>query len=142
MKEILLRHYYHPLAKGSNSLKALLPSILRTSPFLKKTYSAPIYGTPSIPSRNFQNTTWISSTQSDPYGTLPNLDTIDSSKRLFDDEAIRDGGAAMMAYAKCQFTEISTEEIASLRAALLKYCELDTLAMVMLWQTWKQDHAK
>ena len=46
----------------------------------------------------------------------------------------------MMAYAKCQFTEISTEEIASLRAALLKYCELDTLAMVMLWQTWKHDH--
>ena len=142
MKEILLRHYYHPLAKGSNSLKALLPSILRTSPFLKKTYSAPIYGTPSMPSRNFQNTTWISSTQSDPYGTLPNLDTIESSKRLFDDEAIRDGGAAMMAYAKCQFTEISTEKIASLRAALLKYCELDTLAMVMRWQTWKHDHSE
>jgi hypothetical protein len=46
----------------------------------------------------------------------------------------------MMAYAKCQFTEISNEEVASLRAALLKYCELDTLAMVMLWQTWKHDH--
>ena len=39
----------------------------------------------------------------------------------------------MMAYAKCQFTEIFTEETASLRAALLKYHELDTLAMVMLW---------
>jgi hypothetical protein len=26
--------------------------------------------------------------------------------------------------------------------ALLKYCELDTLAMVMLWQTWKHDHAE
>jgi hypothetical protein len=48
----------------------------------------------------------------------------------------------MMAYAKCQFTEISNEEVASLRAALLKYCELDTLAMVMLWQTWKHDHVE
>ena len=45
-----------------------------------------------------------------------------------------------MAYAKCQVNEISNEEVASLRAALLKYCELDTLAMVMLWQTWKHDH--
>ena len=30
MKEIILRHYYHPLARGSNSLKAILPSILQT----------------------------------------------------------------------------------------------------------------
>jgi hypothetical protein len=142
MKEILLRHYYHPLARGSNSLKAVLPAILQTSPFLKKTYSAPVYGTLTMPSRNFQNTAWISTASADPYGTLPKLDTIESSKRLFDDDAIRDGGSAMMAYAKCQFTEISNEEVASLRAALLKYCELDTLAMVMLWQTWKHDHAE
>ena len=76
------------------------------------------------------------------YGILPKVDGINASQRLFDDEAIRDGGAAMMAYAKCQFTEISTEKIASLRAALLKYCELDTLAMVMRWQTWKHDHSE
>jgi hypothetical protein len=120
----------------------VLPAILQTSPFLKKTYSAPVYGSLTMPSRNFQNTAWISTASADPYGTLPKLDTIESSKRLFDDEAIRDGGAAMMAYAKCQFTEISTQEVASLRAALLKYCELDTRAMVMLWQTWKHDHSE
>jgi len=33
-------------------------------------------------------------------------------------------------------------DIGGLRAPLLKYCELDTLAMVMLWQTWKHDHAE
>jgi hypothetical protein len=140
MKEILVRHYYHPLTRGSNSLKAVLPAILQTSPFLKKTYSAPVYGTPAMPSCNFQNTEWISAESADPYGKLPKLETIEPSKRLFDDETIRDGGAAMTAYAKCQFTEISPEETANLRSALLKYCELDTLAMVMLWQTWKNDH--
>jgi len=31
-------------------------------------------------------------------------------------------------YAQCQFTKISTEEIVSLRAAILKYCEFDTLS--------------
>ncbi len=140
MKEILVRHYYHPLARGSNSLKAVLPAILQTSPFLQKTYSAPIYGTAAMPSRNFQNTIWTSPGNTDPYAALPKLDTVDSAQRLFDDESIRDGGAAMVAYAKCQFTEISPQEVDSLRSALLKYCELDTLAMVMLWQTWKQDH--
>lgn len=140
MKDLLVRHYYHPLARGSNSLKAVLPAIIETSPFLQATYSAPIYGTPAMPSCNFQNTAWISTTSSDPYAALPTLDTIEPSQRLFDDESIRDGGAAMVAYAKCQFTEISPQEVDSLRAALLKYCELDTLAMVMLWQTWKHDH--
>jgi hypothetical protein len=46
----------------------------------------------------------------------------------------------MVAYAKCQFADISNREVNAIRAALLKYCELDTLAMVMLWETWKYDH--
>jgi hypothetical protein len=141
LKEILLRHYYHPLAGGSNSLKAVLPAILKTSPFLRQTYSKPIYGTAQMPSMNFLNTAWISPDQTDPYASLPTLETLESGHRLFDDESIRDGGAAMVAYAKCQFTEITPQETASLRSALLKYCELDTLAMVMLWQTWTRDHA-
>ena len=141
LKEILLRHYYHPLAGGSNSLKAVLPAILKTSPFLRQTYSKPVYGTAQMPSMNFRNTAWISPDQTDPYASLPTLETLESGHRLFDDESIRDGGAAMVAYAKCQFTEITPQETASLRSALLKYCELDTLAMVMLWQTWTRDHA-
>lgn len=140
LREILLRHYYHPLAGGSNSLKAILPAILQTSPFLQTTYSAPIYGTPAMPSRNFQNTAWITAQNPDPYAMLPKLESIESDERFFNEESINHGGAAMVAYAKCQFTGISDNEVATLRSALLKYCELDTLAMVMLWQTWKNDH--
>jgi len=54
------------------------------------------------------------------YDILPKLDAINAAQRHFDDEAIRDGGAAMVAYAKCQFTEISSKGIAFLRAAVLK----------------------
>lgn len=140
LKEILQRHYYHPLARGSNSLKAILPAILSTSPFLKKTYSAPVYGTPAMPSCNFHNTAWITAGGSDPYANLPPMETLESRERFFNDDSIRDGGAAMVAYAKCQFTGISAGEVDAIRSALLKYCELDTLAMVMLWQTWKNDH--
>jgi hypothetical protein len=38
----------------------------------------------------------------------------------------------MMAYARMQFEEISDYESNALRSALLKYCELDTFAMVMI----------
>ena len=45
----------------------------------------------------------------------------------------------MMAYARLQFEDIDDMERERLKAALLKYCELDTLAMVMIWQAWTQD---
>jgi hypothetical protein len=138
--QILVRHYYHPLAGGSNSLKAILPAILQTSPFLQTTYSAPVYGTPAMPSRNFQNTAWITAQNPDPYAMLPKLESVETDERFFNEDSITHGGAAMVAYAKCQFTGISPAEVTALRSALLKYCELDTLAMVMLWQTWKHDH--
>ena len=43
----------------------------------------------------------------------------------------------MTAYAKMQFAEISEYERQETNKALLKYCELDTLAMVMLYEGWK-----
>ena len=141
MQKILLSHYYHPLARGSNSLKAILPAILRTSPLLRAKYSEPIYGTDSMPSFNFSNHAWVQMVNgepTDPYSALPPLEGEVPGHRLFNDEQIKDGGGAMTAYARCQFTQMSDEEIASIRAALLKYCELDTLAMVMLWEEWAQ----
>jgi hypothetical protein len=40
----------------------------------------------------------------------------------------------MTAYAKMQFTEMSPLERNKLRAGLIKYCELDTFAMVLLYE--------
>ena len=42
----------------------------------------------------------------------------------------------MMAYAKMQFAEMQPGEQALYRQASLRYCELDTLAMVMVVQGW------
>ena len=39
-----------------------------------------------------------------------------------------------MAYARLQFDEISDDEREELREVLLRYCELDTLAMVMIYE--------
>ncbi|WP_058483846.1 hypothetical protein [Legionella spiritensis] len=55
---------------------------------------------------------------------------------LFKDEFLKEGGAATIAYAKLQFTHMSQFERQELRKALLKCCELDTLAMVMIVEAW------
>jgi hypothetical protein len=47
---------------------------------------------------------------------------------------INDGGAALTAYGKIQYTDMSAIERGQISAALLKYCELDTLAMVMIYE--------
>jgi hypothetical protein len=48
--------------------------------------------------------------------------------------AINQGGLAMTAYNYTQFSDLSDQERRSIEQALLRYCELDTLAMVMLVQ--------
>ena len=54
-----------------------------------------------------------------------------------DDDELRDGGAALTSYARMQFEEMSDYEREEIRKALLKYCELDTMAMVMIYEGWK-----
>ena len=49
---------------------------------------------------------------------------------------IADGGAASMAYARLQFEDLPTDERRMIEESLLRYCELDTLAMVMIMQAW------
>ncbi len=49
------------------------------------------------------------------------------------------GGAALYAYARLQFEDVTPEERKAWNQALLRYCELDTLAMAMIvqgWQAW------
>ena len=49
-------------------------------------------------------------------------------------ENIGDGGAALTAYGKIQYTDMSKDERRKIGAALKRYCELDTLAMVMIYE--------
>lgn len=144
MCELVKKYFYHPLTGGSNSIKKVLPAILASSDFLQGRYSKPIYGADGgIQSKNFKNWQWIQKDKSgqikDPYKLLPpvfndlDLETMDS---LITDGSITDGGAAMTAYTRMQFTQMSDEECDRVSAALLKYCELDTFAMVLVYQYW------
>ena len=142
MCELVKRYYYDPAMKGSNSIKTVLPAILNSSAFLRDKYSKPIYGTQEIPSLNYNNWTWIKFENNkviDPYKLLPKMfeDVSDKDFILLNNDQVRDGGAAMTAYAMLQFTEMSDYERNEIKKALLKYCELDTFAMVMIYEGWK-----
>jgi len=146
MLELVKRFYYHISMKGSNSIKDVLPATLNTSSFLKAKYSNPIYGR-DIVSKNFNNYIWVTfdsnGSVENPYKKLPPIFQGfdgESLDELFEDEeaGISEGGAAMAAYAKMQFTQISTQEKELIEKALLRYCELDTFAMVMIWEAWNK----
>lgn len=49
-----------------------------------------------------------------------------------------EAGAAMTAYARVQFEEPEEVERQEIRSALLRYCELDTLAMAMIYEAWRE----
>ena len=51
-------------------------------------------------------------------------------------ETIKDDEALVTANAKLQFGHVPLEQREMLRDALLKYCELDKLAMVMITEFW------
>lgn len=148
--KIAEHYYFHPLTKGSCSIKKVLPAVMHSSPVLRQQYGAPVYGSAGGPSSlNFENWTWwqaeaATSAPLDPYKLLPpvfeGLESADESERD-DSESLANGGAAMTAYARLQFELLSDTERTRLAAALLKYCELDTLAMVMIWQAWQADIA-
>lgn len=147
MLDLVLRFFWHPKMKGSNSIKVALPAILEASSYLKEKYSKANYGKEAeIKSLNVEGKmAWVfldeKGTPIDPYKRLPKVFgemTFETLDRLYGDEELRDGGAAMMAYSKMQFTEMSKEERTAICNALLRYCELDTLAMVMLWEGWRE----
>lgn len=131
MRDFVLRYCYLPETRGSNSIKKVLPAVLaHVSDRVRNKYSD-----------------WIVRDMNgkiqDPYKLLPSLfEGFTESELekvelwLTDRDELNDGGAAMIAWARMQFSEISPTEHKALREALLRYCKLDTLAMVIIFEWW------
>jgi hypothetical protein len=141
--DLVKKYFYDPAMGGSNSIKKVLPAMLNRSGFLKETYARPIYGAAGgIRSLNYTDWRWVvmeNGRVKDPYLLLPRMfsDLPEKENRLLsDDDRLKDGGGALTAYARMQFEEMTDYERSELSAALLKYCELDTMAMVMIHQGW------
>ena len=140
--------FFHPDTKASTSIKKVLPAMLKISQKLKETYSQPIYGSPNgIKSINFaseEGFRWLDQNgQGDPYVILKQYakdampDGIEDSDEG-ETSVIAEGGAAATAYSRLQFEDLDDEARSRIISALLRYCELDTLAMVMIMQGWQE----
>ena len=149
LNEVAVKCYFHPETQGRTSIKKVLPAVLKTSKLLKEEYSKPIGDNSS--SLNFpKNFVWFQESNKalvDPYELLKNhaIDLPNKTKSNISNEnnIIAEGGAAAMAYARLQFEDMSARERRDIMDKLLRYCELDTLAMVMIlkaWSDWSQSY--
>ena len=155
--DVVKRFYHDPIMKGSNSIKVVLPAVLNTSKLLRGKYSRPIYGS-EIPSKNISPESpkaWIVEDGGEvlnPYKLLDGIasffpessqdvvrraeestdETVETSSDV--DGQINNGGAALWAYGLLQFCQQEPAKREALVRALFRYCELDTLAMVFIWE--------
>ena len=141
LKDVVFKYYYNPYTKGSNSIKAVLPAVLKSSAFLQAKYGQSI-GQVGVSSSNFSpEHIWLKKEQGEvvnPYKMLPPLFEGWTETELEDNvseiDGIADGGMALTAYAKLQYQDMTDKERGEITGGLLKYCELDTLAMVMIYE--------
>jgi len=142
--KVIIKYYYNPHTFGSNSIKKVLPAVLKSSQFVQKKYSKPI-GAIAVSSKNLpDNHIWLTKRENEiisPYKTLPpvydNISQEEIEARLSNIENVDDGGAALTAYGKTQYTDMTEKERQDISDALKRYCELDTLAMVMIYEHLK-----
>lgn len=144
IKPLSAAAFFHRRAGGSNSIKKVLPAMLEASDWLRATYSQPVYGGGRLNSCNFsQPIAWWQQDDFgrplDPYSLLPPI--FNDLPLILDNEkggdTLNQGGVALMAYARLQFEEVSEKDRLAWNQALLRYCELDTLAMAMIIQGWR-----
>ena len=128
--EISRGHFYDPAMMGSHSIKKVLPVVWK-NPAIQKLF--PKYGQDQHgqPVKN-------------PYDALPALTLQDSKDHALDlsklDEldVVKNGPGAMRAYEHIRYGLAASDQAArkSMRRQLMRYCELDTAAMVMIWKHW------
>jgi hypothetical protein len=125
------RNYCHPKMNGSHSIKKVLDAVWASAPHL---WSDPWFA------KYYQLTD--DGQPLDPYQTLL-IPDLDLAKQLdetddSDDRGVTDGVGAMRAYQDILYG-LNRDNLKlrdSMKDALLRYCELDTAAMVMIWKHW------
>jgi hypothetical protein len=150
LHQLVQKGYFSKHMQGSISLKYVLPAVLKDAPGVAQIYSQPgVYGKGlAIESLNFDQSAghqWLHADKGgDPYKTLPpifesnhaelNAMLLKLAGDADEEGTIAQGGLAMTAYNFTQFASLTGHERQRIGDALLRYCELDTLAMVMLVQ--------
>ena len=120
LNDLTLQYYFHPDMKGKTSIKKVLPAIWNNNPYLHSISWFKKYVSDSASSIN-------------PYDALAPV-----IGELEKEEVVKDGTGAMRAYQDLMFgaDAENKERRENLKQLLLQYCELDTMAMVIIWKYW------
>jgi hypothetical protein len=122
LHRMCLESYIHPDMLGNTSIKMVLPAVLASDPGLRQhPWFADWFRS-------------LSAGELDPYAHLPQVTC--GGRQL---EAVRDGLGAQHAYERIM-QAVRKGDLAEAKAwqrLLHQYCELDTLAMVMVWWRWR-----
>ena len=155
--EIVKRFYYHPSMKGSNSIKQVLPAVLKSSKLLQEKYSRPIYGSEIHSECVLADSpvAWVTKNSNgeieNPYKKLPAVselladvlktqnitrEQLEKYEQQADaeDTQVNNGGLAPIAYQQMLQCTGDDPMKKALANALLRYCELDTMSMVFIWE--------
>ena len=144
LAKVAAKCFYVSGSDGSSSLKKVLLPTMAASERLKLLYEQPTYN-----GINFTNQQWWQPSEvgtgdqneknfqvKDPYSLL--VAEADDNGLLVDGNTlVTDGGDAIVAYDTLQRTDINPAVRTELQTSLLRYCELDTLAMAMVVQAWQ-----
>ena len=126
--------YYNRKMESSLSIKEVLHSVMKMSSPLKNLYARPYYST------NFDGIVWwqkgAGGKLRNPYQLLEEYQANQPEQR---GEAVQRGTQAMVAYGHLMSGQINAGEEERVRKALYRYCELDTLAMLMIYQHWQNE---
>jgi hypothetical protein len=127
MNRIAIKNYFHPAMKGKTSIKYTLQAVLKACKLqiiedLLSNFEPEL----SLLKKNDVGEI------TDPYQLLPSLDIYEKA------EVIKDGTGAMRAYEDVMFglRKGNSIELEKYRQALLRYCKLDSLAMIIIWKYW------
>lgn len=125
MNQLAIKYYFHPRMGGRTSIKVTLPAVLEA--------------TNSEKIKNWLTDENLYQTREDgipidPYQLLPEVEIMSIA------EKVKDGSGAMRAYQDMLYGIHKNDEATKMlyRDALLKYCKLDTLAMVIIWEHWSK----
>ena len=129
LQKIATSGYYVVGSGASSSIKNLLLPTMAASASLEQKYGSPTYS-----SGNFTDMQWFQRDNEgnvrDPYAILKEYE--DGT------DVIADGGGALAAYHTLQSSEMDAQEQSRMHSSLRRYCEVDTLAMVMICQAWQE----
>jgi hypothetical protein len=127
MDALARRGYFHPSTNARTSIKVTLPAVLQEYAGVRLQ-------------------TWLGSFEDgldlyqrapdgalmDPYKLLPMADVLEEYQ-------VNEGGMAMRAYLDMLYGRYrnDAQRREALATALKRYCKLDTLAMVIIWEHWR-----